>query len=212
MDWWQLVVLLAVIAGYIIKQIMAAQQEAAAQRERLQAVARPPVAKDDQEVARERTDLDRRIGDAVERRREDTARPATVRRQIPMPAPPVVVVKPRPVPRYQPPPAADERALPEVVVPPRSELPRVVKSVPARPPASIPLPPVPPEAPQFAAMLAKTALAAAATAPAVSPSAVKKTSAAVRQALELIKNRQSLAAAFVLREVLDRPLSKRRWR
>jgi hypothetical protein len=34
--------------------------------------------------------------------------------------------------------------------------------------------------------------------------------AAVSHVLELLKNRQSVAAAVVLREILDRPVSRRR--
>jgi len=209
MDWWHLIVLLAVVAGYIIKQIVASQQEAAAEQNRLQMAQSPVRQKDDAEVAREKTDLDRRIEEATERQRDQEAR-VRVQRHIPMPAP---VVRPRPVPRYQPPPAAEERALPEVVAAQRSELPRSGKSAPTKPQAAIPLPPVVPEAQQLAAMFAKAAPAAPLPMPAAAPAAVKKPSAAVvRQALELIKNRQSLAAAFILREVLDRPLSKRRRR
>jgi len=199
MDWWHLIVLLAVVAGYIIKQIVASQQEAAAEQNRLMAQS-PVRQKDDAEVAREKTDLDRRIEEATERQRDQEAR-VRVQRHIPMPAP---VVRPRLVPRYQPPPAAEERALPEVVAAQRSELPRSGKSAPTKPQAAIPLPPVVPEAQQLAAMFAKAAPAAPLPMPAAAPAAVKKPSAAVvRQALELIKNRQSLAAAFILREVLD---------
>ena len=85
MDWWHLIVLLAVVAGYIIKQIVASQQEAAAEQNRLMAQS-PVRQKDDAEVAREKTDLDRRIEEATERQRDQEAR-VRVQRHIPMPAP-----------------------------------------------------------------------------------------------------------------------------
>jgi hypothetical protein len=212
MDWWQLVVLLAVVAGYIIKHIIAAQQDAAAaQRDHARSLPAAVIPKEDRELAEEKTDLDRRIEEAAERRREEEPSPIASRRHIPMPAPSAVVVKPRRVPRYMPPSASEERALPEVVVPARSEWPRVVTPLSAKPPASIPLPAIAPEAPKLAAMMAKSDPPAPVVVPMLAPvTTTKKTSAAVKQALELIKNRQSLAAAFMLREVLDRPVSKRR--
>jgi hypothetical protein len=212
MDWWQLIPLLVVVAAYIIKQIMAAQQEAAAQRDRRQVFQTPPRPKDDAEVAGERAESDRRLEEASERTGDEQRSRTTPKRHIPMPNPQVVVVKPRRVPRYEPPSRAEERALPEVVSPPRSELPRVVKPLPAKPPASIPLPPVAPEAAQLAAMMAKNSLPTAPLVPVITNVTVKKQSPAARTALEMLKNRQNIAAAFVLREVLDRPLSKRRRR
>ena len=213
MDWWQLVVLLAVVAGYIIKHIIAAQQDAAAaQRDHARSLPAAVIPKEDRELAEEKTDLDRRIEEVAERRREEEPSPIASRRHIPMPAPSAVVVKPRRVPRYMPPSAGEERALPEVVVPPRSELPRVVKPVPAKPPASIPLPAIAPEPPKLAAMMAKSAPPAPTVMPTVVPVAAQKASSAIKKARELTKDRQSLAAAYMLREVLDRPLSKRRRR
>src|SRR5258708_6873236 len=110
MEWPQLIVALVLIAGYVIKHIISAQQEAAAQqeREKLRAAPQPAVtATSDDAAASERITLDRRIEEAVERRRErdetgEEARPSpvTVARHIPMAVPSVVVV---PVPRYQPP-------------------------------------------------------------------------------------------------------------
>src|SRR5260370_20517444 len=73
MEWPQLIVALVLIAGYVLKHILSTQQEAAAQREQaaLKPEAQPAdAAKTDEDVARERTALDRRIEEAVQRRRE----------------------------------------------------------------------------------------------------------------------------------------------
>jgi hypothetical protein len=207
MDWWQLGFLLLVIVAYIFKHILAAQQEAAAEREKVQGPPEPAaVAKTDAEVAGERTELDRRIEQAVERRRETetSVRPVVVaapKPRLPMPAP--VVIAP-PVPRYQPPPGDDHGPF-EVVKPPRSELPRVVRPAPPKPPpAKSPLVMPAPTSPKPAAPRLVV--------PEVATVAGNPVSPAVRQVLDLLKNRQTLATAFVLREILDRPVSQRRRR
>jgi hypothetical protein len=232
MEWHHLIIALIVIAGYVIKHIVSTQQEAAeqrakdaaarekiggtplaAQRERrsggpAQAVA----ANDDEEVARARTAMDRRVEEAVELRRgreekgeaENTVVVARIPRHIPMTLPTVVVAT---VPRYQPPP--HDRAQPEVSQIPRSELPRTVPPAPRKTPAvAIKVVPAAGRLKANVAAVANTMQlvgeAPASSAPGASP--------AVRQALELLKDRQSLTTAFVLREILDRPVSMRRRR
>jgi hypothetical protein len=215
MEWWQLIFALFVIAAYVIKHIVAAQQEAAAQRERLRAPAAPVVEKSDEDVARERTALDRRIEEAMERRREKDGEEAIVstlpRRQIPMPVP---AVKAPPPPRYRPRPRADDEGPSEVSSPAITPLPRVVRPAPVAKPSAIPLVRVSPEAPKLAAMIAAAAPPVVNPVPTPPPTPISTTprSAAAYQALDLLRNRETLVAAFVLREILDRPVSQRRRR
>jgi hypothetical protein len=216
MEWWQLVALLFVIAGYVLKHILQAQQEEKnVVRRDWVADARKAAEADrtDEDVARERTELDRRIEEARERRRDmDEAEPTAAplpRRSIPMPVPTVSV---RPVPRYQP--RSEERTVPEDLRPvPRVERPRVERPRVEQPPAVRPVPApaipvvIPVPAPAFAAPSLIEALPAAG-APTVSTRT--PVSPAVSLVLDLLRNRQSLAAAVVLREILDRPVSRRR--
>jgi hypothetical protein len=203
---------LIVIAGYVIKHIVSTQQEAAAQQERETLKAGPqPVltAKSDDEVSNERTALDRRIEDAAERRREreqtdDEGRPAPVKRQIPMAVTTVVVA---PVPRYQPP--AYDRSTPEVRRIPRSELPRVVRPAPEKPAAALQATPVRPRSKANVPAVPETAQIVLSLA---TPSRTSRVPPAVREALDLLKNPQALAVAFVLREILDRPVALRQSR
>lgn len=175
MEWPQLIIALVVVAAYVIKHILSAQQEAAAQRER-GLVKNPPkpavVTKTDEEVAGARTELDRRIEEAIERRRdlESGAPPVvtTVKKHIPMP-----------VPRYQSPAAP---APPPPV------------AAPAVRPAPVAAPPPPPV-----------------VLPVGAPP-VRVLAPAARRALGLLRDRDALATAFVLQEVLGRPLSLRRRR
>ena len=184
MEWWQLVFALILIAAYVIKHIVAVQQET--QQTRPPAPSAPKsvvMTSSDEDVARERTELDRRLEEAIERRRDMEESPISSRlpqRSIPMPAPPVV----RPVPRYQPP----------VAVPRPAPVKPTIPVVVAAPPV-----PGPKQMPPIALGVAATV-----TARPVSP--------AVRQVLDLLKSGQSLAAAVVLREILDRPVSQRRRR
>jgi hypothetical protein len=177
MEWWQLVFALVVIAAYVIKHIVAVQQEQQRPRER-PASAPPVVAKSDEEMASEKTELDRRFEEAVERRRDLEDRPISSplprRSSIPMPAPTVV----KPAPRYQ----APARRRPEAVKP-------VVAAAPPMP--------VPTVVEKIALVVPVHALP-------------RQASPAAGQVLELLKDRRNLAAAVVLREVLDRPLSRRR--
>jgi hypothetical protein len=176
MEWWQLVFALIVIAAYVLKHIVAVQQEQ--QRPRERPVSAPPVvAKSDAEVASERTELDRRIEDAGERRRDvedgPISSPLPRRSSIPMPAPTVA----KPAPRYQPPARRRAEAVkPVVTAPPPPALALVEKIAPLVPVQAL----------------------------------ARQASPAARQVLELLKDRRNLAAAVVLREVLDRPLSRRR--
>jgi hypothetical protein len=193
MDWWQLIIALFVITAYVVKQILAAQQgqpNPPAQREWVKdALKKAPATKSDEEVERDRTELDRRIEAAQERRRQVDEPPPVAspmpRRSIPMPAPPVIAT---PVPRYQP-------VLNEVPRPPR-----VIRTPPpVAPVIPTPAPPAPSRTVEPAVIL-----------PAVIPA--KPVAPAIRQMLELLKNRETMATAIALREVLDRPLSKRRRR
>jgi hypothetical protein len=237
MEWHHLIIALIVIAGYVIKHIVSTQQEAAAQRERevaardkvggtlmtaqqeaavkrerLTGGSQPVVdASSDNEVASARTAQDRRIEEAVERRREreetgEEEKPVVVTRiprHIPMTLPNVVV---GPVPRYQPP--AHDRAQPEVRQIPRSELRR---AVPPTTPKTAAVAKAVPAAGRLKANVAAVAntMQLVAEAPF---SAAPSAGPALRQALELLKDRQSLTTAFVLREILDRPVSMRRRR
>jgi hypothetical protein len=212
MEWHHLIIPLVVVVGWVIKQIVSAQQEAAAQQEREKVRAGPqPVATamSDDEVSSERTALDRRIEDAAERRREreqtdDEGIPAPVKRHIPMSVPTLVVA---PVPRYQPP--AYDRSTPEVRRIPRSELPRVVQPAPAKPAAAPPATPVRPRSKANVPAVPETAQVVLSLA---TPGRTSRVPPAVREALDLLKNPQALATAFVLREILDRPVALRQSR
>jgi hypothetical protein len=231
MEWHHLIIALIVIAGYVIKHIVSTQQEAAdqrakdtaarekiggtpmaAQRERRNGGPQPAVAaNDDDAVARARTAMDRRVEEAVERRRgreetgeaENTVVVARIPRHIPMTLPNIVVAT---VPRYQPP--VHDRAQPEVSQIPRSQLPRTAPPATRKTPAVAKVVAVTGRLKANVAAVANTMQlvveAPASAAPGASP--------AVRQALELLKDRQSLTTAFVLREILDRPVSMRRRR
>jgi hypothetical protein len=156
MDWWQLVVLLFVIAGYVVKHILAAQQEQqkAPKRDWVREAQEKAAeaARSDDDVATEKTELDRRIEEAMDRRRgmdeaEPTAAPQR-RQSIPMPVPTVIV---KPVPRYEP--RSEDRPFPEMPRPaPRSPRPTIVRPVPPTPAIPVvipvPVPPPPPPAPR----------------------------------------------------------------
>ncbi len=197
MDWWQLIIALVFITIYVVKHILSVQQEqtaqpkARAQREWAKEATKPAeVRTSDEDVAQDRSELDRRIEEAQERRRDlDEPRPMSLpvpRRSIPMPT----VIAP---PRYQP--RTDERSMPE---PPR---PRGLRTAPPRPVIPVVLP-VPPPAASVASTLP----------PLAAVIAQRPVSPAVRQVLQLLNSRDNLAVAVILREILDRPMSRRRRR
>jgi hypothetical protein len=193
MEWWQLVIALIVITAYVVKHIVGAQQEQQQARERLRDQAPKPVVatQSDEDVARDRTALDRRIEEAIERRRDMDERPASSplpKRAIPMPAPPVVLYPP--VPRYQP------SASPVIATPPVKRPTPVKPAIPVVAPAPATHTATPTEAPAVVRALAST----------------KHVSPTLKQVLDLLKSRQSIATAVVLREILDRPMSQRRRR
>lgn len=210
MEWHHLIIPLVVVVGWVIKQIVSTQQEAAAQQERAKLMAGPqPIAtaKSDDEVSNERTALDRRIEDAAERKRareqtDDEGRPAPLKQHIPMSVPAVVAV-----PRYQPP--AYDRSTPEVRRIPRSELPRVVRPAPEKPAATPPATPARPRSKANVPAVPETAQVVLSLA---TPTRTSRVPPAVREALDLLRDRQALATAFVLREILDRPVALRRRR
>jgi hypothetical protein len=93
-------------------------------------------------------------------------------------------------------PYAEVEAKPVVLVDPRPALPRARKPAPA-PPVVVPVvfpihepAPTPPP-------------------PVVRVAPAQATSTAARQVVEMLRDRKSLAAAFVLREILDAPVSRR---
>jgi translation initiation factor IF-2 len=190
MEWWQLIIALIAIAGYVVLHIyMAWQQEqrAAAERDRAEGKL-PPVeaARRDEDDAQAKSELDRRIEEAIERQRRREASPEApavarpvAKGAIPMALPPVVKV-----PRYEPV-RAEPRIVPTTSKVPRPEKPRAVKPAPARGPAAAETTPTP-----------------VATARPQAP--------AMRQVLDLLKDRQNIAAAVVLHEVLGAPKSRRR--
>jgi hypothetical protein len=174
-EWWQLVFVLIVVAAYVIRHIVAAQQEEQAARGRSARPLQPVVTKSDEEQARAKTELDRRIDEALERRREPDERPIALplpRRAIPMPVP----TEMKPLPRSRPPRPAPVKPSPPVAAPP-----------PAR---------------TVAAVVEKVTVLVEAPAMPITP--------AVRTVIDLLRDRRNLAAAVVLREILDRPLSRRR--
>src|ERR1700722_17329345 len=196
MDWWQLVIALFVITVYVVKHILAAQQEqpkARGQRQWVkEAVKTAEPSKSDEDVARDRTELDRRIEEVQERRRDlEGAKPTASpmpRRSIPMAVP--TVISP---PRYQP--RTDERS------PPAAPKPRGLRTAPPR----LAIPTV--------QRVPTPAVLAAGTLPSLAAGlAERPVSPAVRQVLELLNSRDNLAVAVILREILDRPMSLRRRR
>jgi hypothetical protein len=189
MDWPQLLIALVVIAVYLLKHILSGQQETLVRRDapRESEPPAPPVLtaeQSDVEMAQRETEMDGRLGEYRKRRKEmEAGRP---------PSEPPVVVVPRPVPRYEPgaPPAPEARR------PPRPEPPRVERKLPRRQDA---IPVATPVAPPPADVLLQASVA-------------RPAPRAVRKVVELLRDRDTLAAAFLLKEILDRPLSQRRQR
>jgi hypothetical protein len=197
---WKLIFALIVIVAYVIKHILSMQQEnqPPVQGERVKPPPLPvQTAPSDEEVAQQRTELDRRIEEAVESGREVDEvrsvrrRPTPTAMPIPMPMPMPPVVK-RPVPRYQPPAPPRKRPVPEL----GRKLP--------------PVPPPPPPAPTVVAEPMPSTRAGKAIAITATPAPAKPATPVAHQLRELLKDRQTLRAALVLREILDRPLSRRR--
>jgi hypothetical protein len=193
MEWWQLVFALIIIAAYVVKHILSLQQErqATEQRELGKDIPqRVEVAPTDEELTHQRTELDRRIEEVVELRTEiEETRPVRTR-SIPMPMPKPPLVK-RPVPRYEPQVPSQQRPLPALI--------RRVPSAPTPAPVVVAVP-------TPAAPIDRKVLAVALPPPAKAENPI------ARQLRELLKDRQTLAAAFVLREIFDRPVCGRRRR
>jgi hypothetical protein len=182
MDWISLLVIFLFVAVFILNQLAKSQQRKA-----------PPRAERDEDEAPQRrrrpmTQLEKFLEDMQRRKEgEDVRTAAPIYEAVEVPSkpapPPLRTVEQRRKP-----------AAPVVKKPPRRVEARVV--IEPSPPAPESQPPPSPEAPQ--PIHRPEAL------PAKAPQ-----SPAVKMVRALLKNRQSLGAAFLLREILDRPRCRR---
>jgi hypothetical protein len=183
MDWISYLVITLFVAVYILNQLAKSQQRKPPPRAEREEDEAPPRRR------RPMTQLEKFLEDMQRRKEgEDVRTAAPIYEAVEVPPKPA----PPPLPR-----SLEQRrksAAPAGKKPPRRSEARVVIE-PAPPPESQPLPP-PPEAPQ--ATHRPEAL------PAMAPQ-----SPAVKMVRALLKNRQSLGAAFLLREILDRPRCRR---
>lgn len=222
-DWLRLLIPLIVVAVWILSHLAGGQQ----QNQKRPAPPRPlpPQDPDDgarpqraaremeqflEEVRRRKQEVEEKsqptpvsIAEEVQRprpiplpRRQDSATLEQRRRTVPIGAKrpqrslePVIVLQPLPVTATLAVPGEGTQSV---------AMPRPGVEIPQAPQANQALPP-PPAAPQ------------ALNRPEVMPTHGRQT-AAMKMVRELLKNRQTLRAAFLLREVFDPPLSKRRRR
>jgi hypothetical protein len=201
MEWVKWVIPLIALAVWILTSLIKSQQEEPRRRSTTRFPPQPQGGEEGTGPRPRRTSGEvEQFLEEIRRRRESGVKPAEVE-QRPRPvvreAPPVIVVeapRPRPAPRTPP-------ALPPKRQPPRREEPATPRKRPAvteevvvarivsTPPITVAAPPPP---------------AASAITLAVSP-----TAPAARQFLDLLKNPQSMRVAFLMREILDRPVSRR---
>ena len=170
-DWLQFIIPLALAVLYLLGHIVSSYQEQARQQQP-RPPARPAPPSDDAERERRARELQRRIDEARQRRRElEEAAPRNAGEKSspfgPPEVPAVVLVQRRPVP---PPPVR----------------------APEPPPVVVPPPPVP-----------------VAPIRTVAPLPAAPVGASTRQVVALLRDRNSLAAAWLLKEILDRPVSRR---
>src|SRR5262245_21081185 len=183
MDWISYLVITLFVAVYILNQLAKSQQRKA-----------PPRAEREEEEAPQRrrrpmTQLEKFLEDMQRRKEgEDVRTAAPIYEAVEVPPKPAPPPLPRPLEQRRKP------AVPVVKKPPRRVDARVV--IEPSPPAPESQPPQAPEAPQ--PVHRPEAL------PAKAPQ-----SPAVKMVRALLKNRQSLGAAFLLREIFDRPRCRR---
>lgn len=193
MDWVQWVIPLIAVAVYIISALAKPKDEV---RPRTQFPPLPQGGDPAERPSSRRTpeEIDRFLEEV--RRRKKSAEQQREKKPIP---PVIVQERPRPAPAVPVPTPKRER--PRLAEPPRPQLP------PARPlPAPRPREPEPLPVPMAEVIEATVALqppaAAVVARPSVSPVAQSLTG--------MLRNPSTLAAAIMLKEVLDRPLCKRR--
>jgi hypothetical protein len=194
MHWEVLIVPLIALGVWILGTLFKTEDNAKQQQQRRPGTRppggmRPPV-----------TDLDRFLADARQRRQESDGG------RLPTPAAPVRGAPPRPTP---PPPRADgqrARSRPATAPSrPARKQPTFTGPVPVEVlPDPVRVAPAAPEVPVEVVPFAKTPPAAPAR-----PKVQQPTSPVVAQVLNLLRSPQSAGAAFVLREILGAPLSKR---
>ena len=202
MDWTVLIFPVIVVAGWILKQLAnnqaeenKRQEERAGRRPRNDRFGTPTARKPPDEIRRFLEEMRRqRTGDRQEQSQQEGE-----------PTAQVVRTKPKPVvpssPRNPPPRPRTPQALEAIPVQTRSA---PATSSAADAPRGSQRPPL--EAQAFTPTVQLTPASQIAT------RIVKPTPPAVKQLLELVQDRNNLGAAFLLREVLDGPVSRRRRR
>lgn len=195
MDWVKWAIPLVVVGVYIVSQLAAQLRDAKRRPNRNLPPTRPddsPSTPPRPRAQRPSPEMDRFLEEVRRRQQPPPAQPRPVQeRPRPQPSPRPVVLAPastsapaRPVVRTSPRPP--NRKIPEAV-------PAAIATLPTQTLPVISAPPPPPPT-------------------RVSVSADKPASAAVYQVLDLLRDRQSLATAVLLREILDPPLCRRGWR
>jgi len=192
MEWLGWVFPVIVIAGWILKQLAN------------QAENKPPERRVPRETSKRPPEEIRKFLEEMRRQRTEA------RGEAPEPEPTAQVVKPPPVTRSLPPRPLPKPAKVRMDIPPRPrpELRREFGDS-KRAPLVMEAVLVPVAAPP-AASLASAQVGDGATSP--TTSVQRTTSKAAKQLLQLLGDRRNLGAAFLLREVLDRPVSQRRRR
>ncbi|MBI3411587.1 MAG: hypothetical protein HY040_24930 [Planctomycetes bacterium] len=189
MDWVQWVIPLIVIAGFILKQLSNKQADGQRRQDRAPAP-RPPDADQAKEQPMAGTNRPpeeiRKFLEELRRKRPAAeARPAVREEDLT-----AQVVRPKRPPKPPPaPPPVPQTRRPVV----RSVRPAIAEAIPVR---VVPQTPGSPKPPAQPAAFSPTTI-------------VKPTTPAIRQLLELVRNRQNLATAFLLNEVFDGPRSQK---
>lgn len=233
MDWVKLVIPLIALAVWIISHILSTQQGPPARRQGPRPTPPPPRDAEqersdrDFEAEERRHELDRRIAEARARRRrkeqeEDySAAPSPAPPPLPRPATPPPIVSAGPPQRKpaealrrspstlvpQPRPDAIPTVVPELTLPkaglPKAALPKAALPKAGLPQVSLPgieVPKVVPSTPAVAAAMEMMEEA----------QELRARSGPAARVLELVRDRDSLAAAFLLKEIFDRPAERRR--
>lgn len=181
-NWWQWIVPLIVAVFWIVGMLAKGQREQIGRQQNRTLPQMPPNEENPPMAQGKRQPEEiRKFLEELRRQRSASARDGKAEMTSDE-EPTAQVVRPKPAPRQPPP------------------VPVVVRKPPKRPPIG--------QDPVQVVPLALPSLVSAAPTQ-VATRIVKPTPVAVRQTLDLLKNRQSLASAFLLREILDLPVSRR---
>ncbi len=214
MPWWEsLIIPLIALAVWILSTVFRGEEEQPKERAR-----RPGTEGRPRQPRRATTELDRFLEAARARRNNPVTKPAE-EDGPPQPEPMVLeampVEQPPENPRPRPPRTLERQPKPRPAKasPPLAEPVRVPVAMPVGPAAQITLPsalPLVPVTELRTPRLQPRGAAAAAPAVIVPPTQPRRAAPAALKLLEMLKDKQTLAAAVMLREVFDRPLALRR--